>query len=216
MKPLLSAVIVALLAAFAPAARAAAATETRDSGTVLTAEVADDPWGGGGAAGSLVIVDKAGDTAGYSVLGTTRVTRDGKDTKFDTSLVGNLVVRAMFDPATKTLTVLDLKSPAAVKASKKVPLKAAKAVKPAMAAKPVLVTGEVAFADAIKGELSVRAGKDRTLKFAVVETTTVLLETPGKPAQEIGFDTVAVGEAVEVRSHDGKTADQIRVHAAAR
>ena len=175
-------------------------------GTVLTAEVASDPFSEG-AAGSLTIVDKAGETEQYSVLGTTRVTRDGKDVKFDTTLIGDLVVRATFDPKTKTLTLLDLKSSGTAKPVRKA------AAKPAA---PATVSGEVAFADAIKGTLSVRTGKSATRDFAVVQTTKVRRKAADKPAQEIGFENVSVGDVVEVRSRDGKTADRIVVRAPAR
>ena len=211
-----AAALTAMLTAGAiPAKAAADATETRVSGTVLTAEVANDPFADNvSGAGSLVIADKTGHTESYSVLGTTRLTRDGKPAVFDSTLVGDMVVKATFDPKTKLLTVLDLKS-AAAPISWSEPAPAPKAAKAAKTA-PATVTGEVAFADAIKGLLSVRSGKGRTRKFAVVETTTVLREAADGPAQEVGFETVAVGDAVEVRSRDGKTADQIRVRPAAR
>lgn len=191
-----AAALAALLMIAAPAARAA----TRVSGTVLSAEV-----GTGSQAGEnrLVVVDKAGQTSSFSVDGLTRVTRDGKDIKFDTTLIGDLVVRARYNPKTKILTVLDLKSSGAAKPATK-------------ASAPASVSGEVAFADAIKGELSVRTGKGATRGFAVAETTKVLRETAGKPSLEVGFETVAVGDSVEVFSRDGKTADQIRVRPAAR
>ena len=202
MSRLAAAAFVALLAAGASAARTDDAPAARVSGRVLTAEIASDPFADGtSGAGSMVIVDKDGHTEEYSVLGTTRLTRDGKNIKFDTSLIGNLVIQAEFDPQTKTLTLLDLKSPETVAPAKK-------------AAPPAIVSGEVAFADALKGSLSVRTGRGHTRKFAIVETTTVLRETAGGPAQEIGFETVSVGDAVEVRSRDGRTADQIRVRAA--
>jgi hypothetical protein len=197
-----AATLAALLATGA-SARAADAPKAQVSGTVLTAEIAADPFAGGTGAGSLVIVDKAGQTSEYSVLGTTRVTRDGKKIKFDATLVGDLVVRAKYDPKSKTLTVLDLKSSGVIKAAAKT-------------AAPAPVRGEVAFADAIKGELSVRTGKGATREFSVGETTKVLRETAGKPPLEVGFETVAVGDAVEVFSRDGKTADQIRVRPASR
>ena len=202
-----AAAFAALLMVHAAIARSADAPATRVSGTVLAAEVAAEAPESG--AGSLTIVDNAGQTAQYSVLGTTRVTRDGKDIKFDTTLIGDLVVRAKFNPKTKTLTLLDLKSSGNVKPAKK-------PAAPAKAAAPSAVSGEVAFADAIKGALSVRTGKGATRDFFVVETTKVLREIAGKPAQATGFENVAVGDAVEVRSRDGKTADQIVVRAPAR
>ena len=214
MNLLAAAAFAAILTAGALPAAAAAASETRVSGTVLTAEVANDPFADNvSGAGSLVITDKVGRTESYSVLGTTRLTRDGKPIVFDSTLVGDQVVKATFDPQTKLLTILDLKSAAAPISWTEPASKAAKAAKPAAAG---TVSGEVAFADAIKGLLSVRMGKGRTRKFAVVDATTVLREAADGPAQEVGFETVAVGDLVDVRSRDGKTADQIRVRPAAK
>jgi hypothetical protein len=203
----------ALLTACAALSRAATPPKTGVLGTVLTAEVASDPFADNvSGAGSMVIVDKDGNTADYSVIGTTRLTRDGKKIAFDTALIGDLVVRAEFDPNTKTLNVLDLLSPGAAAPAKKEAHPAATGKSSA----PATVKGEVAFADTLKGTLSVRTGKGRTREFAVVETTAVLRETADGPAREIGFETVSIGDAVEVRSRDGKTADQIRIRPAAR
>jgi hypothetical protein len=214
---LAAAALAAILTSGAASARAADApaktadvSETRDSGTILTAEVATDPFSDNtSGAGSLVITDKAGRTESFSVLGTTHLTRDGKPIVFDSTLVGDLVVKAAFDPKTKLLTVLDLKSAPPPISWNQAPPKPAKAVKGT-------ITGEVAFTDAIKGVLSVKTAKGRARKFAVVDATTVLREAADGSAQEIGFESVAIGDAVEVRSRDGKTADQIRVRPAAR
>jgi hypothetical protein len=197
----------------AQAADAPAPSETRDSGTILTAEVANDPFADNvSGAGSLVIVNKTGRSESFSVVGTTRLTRDGKAIVFDdkTALIGDLVVLAKFDPKTKVLTVLDLKS-----APPPIPWNQPAATAAKAPAKGT-VSGEVAYADAIKGLLSVKTGKGRTKKFAVADTTTVLRESADGSAREIGFETVMVGDSVDVRSRDGKTADQIRVRPAAR
>lgn len=196
-----AAALAAFLAASSPARAAAAAPRTRTSGTVLNAEVAAEPSKDG--AGSLVIVDKAGRTSSYAVDDMTRVTRDGKGVKFDNALIGDLVVRAKYDPKTKVLTILDLKSSGNAKPAPK-----------AAASGPV--RGEVAFTDALKGLLSVRTLKGRTRDFAVVDATKVLREKTDAPAQDIPFESVSVGDSVEVRSKDGKTADEIRVRAPAR
>ena len=182
--------LAALLAFGAASVRAATTT----SGTVLKADAETD---------SLVIVDKAGQTSSYSINGRTKVTSDGKDVKFDNDLIGELVVRAKFNPKTKTLTVLDLKSSAGT-------LKPVK-----KAAAPETVSGEIAFADALKGTLSVKTGKGATRDFVVAETTKVLRRAADKPASEIGLENVMVGDAVEVDTRDGKTADQIVVRPAA-
>ena len=204
---------VALLTSFAAAAWAVPAPRTGDLGTVLTAEAASDPFADdAGGAGSLVIVYKDGHTAGYSVIGTTRLTRDGKKVAFDPAMIGDLVARAEFDPNTKTLAVLDLMSPEAAASAKKEARPAAKG-KPAV---PAVVMGEVAFTDALRGTLSVRAGNGRMREFAVAETTVVLRQTADGRPRAAGFETVSVGDSVEIRSRDGKNADQIRVRPAAR
>jgi len=196
-RPAAAALIALLAAAVAPALGA-----TRVAGKVLTAEVAPDSENG---AGDLVIVDKGGRTARYEVADTTRVTRDGKPATFDSALVGDMVVRAKYDPKTKVLTVLDLKSSGEAKPAKS-------PAKPEAA----YVTGEVAFADAIKGTLSVRQGPGRTRDFIVTEATKVLRVKAEGQTQEIGFENVSVGDPVEVRSTDGKNADSIRVRPAAK
>lgn len=191
--------VLAALAALllAGAARAGDAPATGQvSGRVLTT-VAADPSDGNSA--SLVIVDKAGLRSEYSVLDTTKVMRDGKKVHFDATLVGDLVVKAKYDPKTKTLILLDLKSSGTVKAAK---------------ASPSAVKGEVAFADAINGVLSVRTSNGATRDFAVGDATKVLRLAGDAAPQDVAFETVAVGDSVEVRSRDGKTADEIRVRAA--
>ena len=192
----------AAAALFALLAVAPARAATRVSGTVLTADISPEDG-----AGNLVIVDKGGRTSSYGVAGTTHVTRDGKEVKFDNALIGDMVVRAKYDPKTKVLTVLDLKSSGTEKSAKK----AASAK-----AEPSNVTGEVAFADAIKGALSVRLGAGRTRDFAVTDATKVLRVKAEGQMQEIGFENVAVGDSVEVHSTDGKTADSILVRPAAK
>lgn len=191
-----AAALLALLAA-APAWAAKPVT-----GKVLTAEVTPESGEG---SGDLVIVDKGGNTARYGIDNATKVTRDGKRAAFEQTLVGDSVLRAKYDPKTKVLTVLDLKSSTESKPAK-------------AEAKPeaAYVTGEVALTDALKGTLSVRQGPGKTRDFEVTETTKVLRVKAEGQTQEIAFESVAVGELVEVRSTDGKTADSIRVRPAAK
>jgi hypothetical protein len=193
-----AAALIALLAASAPALG-----ETKVGGKVLTAEITPDAGNG---SGKLVIVDKGGRTSRYGIDGATHVTKDGKPAAFEETLVGDMVVRAKYDPKTKVLTLLDLKSTTESK-----PAKAA-AAKPAAA----YVTGEVAFADALKGMISVRQGPGKTRDFAVTDATKVLRVKAEGATQEIGLENVAVGDLVEVRSTDGKTADSVRVRPAAK
>jgi len=219
------AALAALLASSSVAAAApeTAAPGTRASGTVITAEVVADPFGSGGNAGSLVIAEN-GFSVQYSVIGTTRLTQDGKIVQFDNTLVGDVVVRAQFDPQTKTLTVLDLKSPYADSAvvvppatlalpgtSKTPPGNPAPTPKADAPARIYVVGGEVALADAIKGILSVRSGKGRTRRFDVNDKTIVQREAADESTSPVGFVTVSVGDIVEVRSGDGRTADKITI-----
>lgn len=90
-------------------------------------------------------------------------------------------------------------------------LKAAPAALPAK-----VVKGEVALTDAIKGILSVRVGKGALREFSVGDATKILACAEGKPETEAAFETVSVGDAVEVRSADGRLADEIRVRPGAR
>ena len=185
-----AAVALALLAAPAEARKPAPrAEEVRTSGTVYKTEVY-------ARSGLLVVVDKDGRTEDYGMRRTTKIFRDGKEATFDAALIGDLVLRASYDPKTKVLSVLELK--------------------PAGTAAAGPVKGEVALTDAIKGTLSVRLGKGAVREFAVVETTKILQLSEGQPAKEVAFETAAVGDAVEVRSADGKTADEIRLRPGAR
>lgn len=176
-----------LLAALAASATAAPLTP----GTVFKTDE------GGG----LVIVDKAGRTTQYQTDRDTKVMRDGKKEDFEHALIGDAVIRGTYDPKTKVLTLLELKSGA----------QAAPAVLPSKTVK-----GEVALADAINGTLSVRVRKGVLREFSVTDATKVTALAEGKPAQEVLFETVAVGDAVEVLSADGRTADEVRVRPVAR
>ena len=152
--------------------------------------------------GRLVIVDKDGRREEYRVRRDTKVFRDGKKADFEHELIGDVVIRGRYDPKTKILKVLELKTST-------------------VAAPPVLppagpAKGEVALADAIKGTLSVRVGNGITRDFSVTAATKVLALSEGNPSHEVLFETVAVGDSVEVRSADGKTADEIRVRPSAR
>ncbi len=184
MRPAAAALLLAALAA-----RAAAAPLR--PGTVYKTEK------GGG----LVIVDKNGRTEEYRMRRDTKVFRDGKKADFEHELIGDVVISGTYDPKTKVLTLLELKSG----------VQAAPADLPEKTVK-----GEVALTDAIKGTLSVRAGKGVLHEFTLGDATKVLISAEGKPEKEVAFETVAVGDAVEVRSADGRLADEIRVRPGAR
>ena len=184
MKNLAAALLLAALAAGADAA-------PLTPGTVFKTEE------GGG----VVIVDKDGRTEVYRMKRATRIIRDGKKETPENTLVGDVVIRGAYDPKTKVLTLLELKS----------------GVLAAPAALPdQTVKGEVALTDAINGTLSVRVRKGVLREFIVADATKVLAAIDGKPAKEVLFETIAVGDPVEVRTTDGRTADEIRVRPGAR
>ena len=135
--------------------------------------------------GGLVIVDKHGRAEEYRMRRATKILRDGRVSDSDRALIGDVVIRGTYDPKTKRLTLLELKTSA--------------------------VKGEVALSDAIKGTLSVRVRKGVLREFTVSDATKILSSSEGKPEREVLFETVAVGDAVEVRSADGRLADNIRV-----
>ena len=146
-------------------------------------------------------MDKDGRTEEYRMRRGTKVLRDGKRADPERALIGDAVIRGTYDPKSKVLTLLELRS----------------GVQAAPAALPgETVKGEVALADAIKGTLSVRVRKGVLHEFAVGDATKILAAVEGKPAREVLFETVAVGDAVEVRSADGRLADEIRVRPGAR
>lgn len=148
--------------------------------------------------GGLVVVDKDGRAREYRIGRATKISRDGKPSSAERALIGDVVVRGAYDPKTKILSLLELKS--GVQAAP-------------VALPPKTVTGEVAMADAIKGALSVRTGKGALRDFVVGEETRILSLLEGQPAREVPFETVSVGDAVEVFSSDGIKADEIRVRA---
>ena len=151
--------------------------------------------------GRVTIFDKADHTEEFKVTPKTKVTLDGKPAKFQkAAAIGTLVLKALYDPNTKELASLDLKS---------VP-------KPDVddSRLPGTITGEVAGTDVLKGVLSVRCADKSVREFIVAETANILREAEGNPAAHIPLEALQVGDAVEVRSTDGKTALEIHVRAA--
>ncbi|MCR4294734.1 MAG: hypothetical protein NUW21_04320 [Elusimicrobia bacterium] len=180
----------AALAAFlALTAAAAEAPLAKASGKVLKSQSKIAPSSGGPVfrEGRLTIAGKRGDED-YKATPRTKVTLDGKPAKFPKAAVaGALVLKALYDPATRELASLDLKSG------------------------PVL--GEIANTDILTGALSVRSADKSLREFVVPENAKIRREADGK-AEAIPFEALEVGDAVEVFSADGKTAVEIHARAA--
>lgn len=191
------------LSAFAAAAPKAKAPPSRTAGKIIQSQSKLAPSADGPVfrEGRVTIFDKADHTEEFKATPRTKVTLDGKPAKFPkAAVIGALVLKALYDPATKELASLDLKS----------------GPKPDTDDPKVAVTvhGEVANTDVIKGVLSVRSAGKSMRDFSVTDATKILREAEGKPAATISFETLQVGEALEVHSADGKTALEIHVRAA--
>ncbi len=138
--------------------------------------------------GRLTMTDKAGRVEELKANPRTKVTLNGKPAQFKAAIPGTIVLRAQYDPATKMLLALDLKSG---------PKDAA----------PGRVTGELAGTDVLKGTLSVRTGPNSTRDYAVTEATAI----EGRDAKPLALESLKPGDAVEVDSRDGKAAASVRV-----
>lgn len=172
---------VALLALTAVAADAPLA---KTSGKVLKSESKIAPSSAGPVfrEGRLTIAGKRGEEH-YKATPRTIVTLDGKPARFPKAAVaGAIALKALYNPATRELTSLDLGSG------------------------PVL--GEVAGTDVFTGVLSVRSVDKSLREFVVPENAKIRREADGKAAA-IPFEALQVGDAVEVISADGKTAVEI-------
>ncbi|MBI2387503.1 MAG: hypothetical protein HYV14_16055 [Elusimicrobia bacterium] len=194
------AVLIATSASAAPELKPAPA---RTAGKVLKSQSKISPSADGPVfrEGRLTLLDKAGRTEDLKVSPRTKVTLDGKPAKFQKAAVaGALVLKGLYDPNTKELSALDLKSG---------PKPEADAPGGAEAAR-----GEVANTDVLKGVLTVRTGRQAIREFTVPETAKIVREAEGKPGEAIPFEALQVGDAVEVLSADGKAADEIHARAA--
>lgn len=188
------AVLIALSASAAP---------SRTAGKVVKAQSKIAPSSDGPVfrEGRVTILDKAEHVEEFKATPRTKVTLDGKPAKFPKAAVtGAIVLKALYDPATKELASLDLKSGPRPDADDP------KSAEP--------VRGEVANTDVLKGALTLRVGRQAIREFAVPETAKILREAEGKPAAAIPFEALQVGDAVEVFSADGKTALEIHARAA--
>lgn len=193
------ALIVSLLlsgaasAAAAPAApKKAAATLGTVSGKIVKAE-AD------GKGGKITITDDAGHLEQYFVGARTKTTCDGKKSSWTKAAPGDCdrIVKGRYEWATKRFASLELES-------------ALKADADDAKGRPA-VTGEVAVTDVLARKLTVRLGGGGNIDFKVGDATKVLRETKDKPAVPVAFESLKVGDRVEVHSKDWKTADEIHV-----
>lgn len=194
------------LAAPAPAKKKAAAL-SRTSGRIVKASVkmASGKKGPKVTEGQVTISDDAGHLEDFHVDARTRVTCDGKKAAFEKVAMPGVCDRAArvaYELETKHVRVLELKS--AVKADAD------------EAQGRANVTGEVASTDVLAGSISVRLGGGTTLDFKVGPDTKVLAEAEGKPAEAVPFESVKVGDRVEVHSKNMKDADELHVRAPAR
>lgn len=202
-------VLAAALAVLVPLTAAAAgapkpkAELSRTAGKIIKAQAKLSPSPDGPVfhEGRVTIFDKADHTEEFKATPRTKVTLDGKPAKFQkAAVIGAIALKALYDPNTKELAVLDLKSGPRPDADD-----------PAGSG---VVLGEVAGTDVFKNVLTVRSA-DRTVhEFVVPEKARVVREAEGRPAEPIGLEKLMVGDAVEVHSADGKSADEIHARAA--
>ncbi len=197
--------VIVTAPAFAAGAPKAKAELSRTAGKILKfqSRIAPSSDGPKFRDGRVTIFDKADHTEEFKVTAKTKVTLDGKPAKFQkAAAIGALVLKALYDPGTKELASLDLKS---------VPRVVADADDAGL---PGTVHGEVANTDVLKGVLTVRAADKSVREFIVPETAKIQREAEGKPAADILIEAIKVGDAVEVHSADGKTALEIHVRSA--
>ncbi len=146
--------------------------------------------------GKLTMTDKADRVSELKATPKTKITLDGKPAQFKAALPGTVILRALYDPNTKELSALDLKSGPRPEA----PIDEA----------PGLVIGEVANTDVLKGTLSVRTGPQSVRELAVTDQTEIV----GKDGKAVAFETLKIGDAVEADSKDGKSAAVVRLRLA--
>jgi hypothetical protein len=194
----LAAAACVLLTLSAAAADAPKVKPTRLAGIVVKSSSKISPGADGPVfrEGRLTMADKADRSEELKANPKTKVTLDGKPSTFKAATPGTLILRALYDPNTKILSVLDLKSVAREAPPGDLP--------------GGTVTGEVANTDVLKGTVSVRLGPQSNREYAVTEQTTVV----GADGKALQFEGVKIGDAVEVESKDGKSASVVRVRLA--
>ena len=186
-----------------PAKPKAELSRTAGKITHSSAKLAPSPDGPVFREGRITLLDKADHVEEFKATPATKVTLDGKPSKFSKAAsIGTLVLKALYDPDTKELASLDLKSAPAPKPDADDP------------AGPGAVRGEVANTDVFKNILTVRAADKTMREYMVPERAMITREAEGKRAEPIGLEKLAVGDSVEVFSADGKSADEIHARAA--
>lgn len=210
MKPLAAvALALAAQAAFAaPAAKAKPKAEpkaelSRTAGKITQAstKLAPSPDGPVFREGRVTLLDKADHLEEFKATPATKVTLDGKPGKFQkAAVIGNLAVKALFDPATKELAVLEVRS--------------LPRPKPDADDRAGAIRGDVAATDVFKNVLTVRTPDGIAREFLVPASARLVRESEGRPGQPVGLESLSVGDAVEVFSADGKSADEVHARAA--
>lgn len=148
----------------------------------------------------VAVLTGAGDTLILKIRKSTRILLDDGKSKLD-ELSAGLKVSALYDNKTFVASFLDAHNQA----------EAVSNTQP-QGGSPT-VTGEVANTDVIAGKISLRLKGGNMLDLAVGEKTKVWRETPDKPAVEITFEAVNVGDRAGVLTRDWSVADEIRVRA---
>ena len=143
--------------------------------------------------GRLSMIDKNDRPEELKATPRTKVTLDGKPSQFKAALPGTVILRALYDPNTKELLALDLKSVPRPEA----PIGEA----------PGVAWGEIADTDVLKGRLSVRTGPQSVREYALTDQTSIL----SKDGAPIAAEALKIGDAVEVDSKDGKAASTVHV-----
>ena len=198
MRNLLGAACVLLTLSSAAAEAKPKAQPTRLAGKVVKSSSKIAPGADGPVfrEGRLTMTDKADRVEELKATPRTKVTLDGKPAQFKAATPGTIVLRALYDPNTKELAALDLKS---------VPRQ-----EPPAAEAPGLTTGEVANTDVFKNTLSVRSGPQEVREFTLNDQTAI----EGKDGKPLALEMIKIGDAVEVDSRDGKTAAAVHVRLA--
>ena len=204
------AVLLAASASAAGAPKGAKHEVYRTAGKILQAQSKLSPSADGPKfrEGRVTIFDKAEHSEEFKVTPKTKVTLDGKPAKFqNSSSVGTLVIRALYDPNTKELSSIDLK------AAPKTGGDASKTDGDDSKFGGSLA-GEIANTDIVKGVVSVRTAAKTVREYSVTDVTKIRRELEGTPGEDIALESVKIGESVEVHSMDGKTASELHVRAA--
>lgn len=190
---------LALAAALAASGAASAAAPSarkpaplaRASGRIAKAE-----------AGRLTLSDETGVLGEFILDAATKITCDGRKTAAKAAAPGacDRALKVLYDAKTRRVRVLELST------TLKSDMNDAK-TRPS-------VSGEIAATDVLAGTLSVRLGGGSTLPFKVGDAAKILRETEGKAPEPVPFESLKVGERVDVRSADWKSADEILVRSA--